>query len=142
MIDSTLAFIYTPDLKKVLLIKKQRFEHHKGLLNGLGGKVEPGETPLDCVCREVAEEAGINLSPSQWKVVGELEWTTWHVTIFAATYKGKLEDIKSMTEEVVAWYDVEALPNTVISNLRWLVPLCINVLTKNPSPYVIATYPE
>ena len=35
-----------------------------GLWNGFGGKISPGETPLDCVRREVLEEAGIDLRES------------------------------------------------------------------------------
>lgn len=35
-----------------------------GLWNGLGGKISAGETPLDCVVREVLEEAGIDLRTS------------------------------------------------------------------------------
>ena len=32
---------------------------HQGKWNGLGGKLEPGETPEQCVIREVAEESGL-----------------------------------------------------------------------------------
>ena len=31
----------------------------EGKRNGIGGKFEPGEGPLDCVTREVQEEAGV-----------------------------------------------------------------------------------
>ncbi len=32
---------------------------HQGKWNGLGGKFEAGETPEECVCREVLEESGL-----------------------------------------------------------------------------------
>jgi 8-oxo-dGTP diphosphatase len=34
---------------------------HKGKWNGLGGKFEPGETPEECVRREVLEESGLTI---------------------------------------------------------------------------------
>ncbi len=34
---------------------------HLGKWNGLGGKMEPGETPEECVIREVMEESGLAL---------------------------------------------------------------------------------
>ncbi len=39
-------------------VKKQN-DIHQGKWNGLGGKLEPGETPEECVRREVLEESGL-----------------------------------------------------------------------------------
>ena len=39
-------------------IKKQN-DMHQGKWNGLGGKIEPGETPEECAAREVLEESGL-----------------------------------------------------------------------------------
>jgi 8-oxo-dGTP diphosphatase len=38
---------------------KKRNDIHQGKWNGLGGKLEPGESPEDCVRREVEEESGL-----------------------------------------------------------------------------------
>jgi 8-oxo-dGTP diphosphatase len=38
---------------------KKRNDMHRGKWNGLGGKLEPGESPEDCVRREVEEESGL-----------------------------------------------------------------------------------
>ena len=45
-----------------LLLIERRFPPLQGLLNGVGGKLEPGETPRQCILREVAEETGLQLS--------------------------------------------------------------------------------
>jgi 8-oxo-dGTP diphosphatase len=42
-------------------IKKQN-DMHAGKWNGLGGKLEPGETPEECAIREIREESGLLVS--------------------------------------------------------------------------------
>ncbi len=51
--------VLTHNNKILLGLKKRGFG--KGNYNGYGGKLDPGETLLDCVCRETYEEAGIVL---------------------------------------------------------------------------------
>lgn len=46
-----------------------------GLWNGLGGKLEPGEAPLDCARREVREEAGIGLQKEELRFAGVVRWS-------------------------------------------------------------------
>lgn len=55
-LTGTLLFIHLDD--QVLLIHKKR-GHGAGLINGPGGKLEPGETPLQCAIRETREETGV-----------------------------------------------------------------------------------
>jgi 8-oxo-dGTP diphosphatase len=40
---------------------KREGDIHQGKWNGLGGKFEPGESPEECVIREVQEEAGLQI---------------------------------------------------------------------------------
>ena len=54
---ATLLFVLEDD--KVLLIRKKR-GLGAGKINGPGGKLEPGETPRQCVMREVREELCIS----------------------------------------------------------------------------------
>lgn len=54
---------YIKDNNKTLMlhrIKKQN-DIHEGKWNGLGGHIEQGETPEECVIREVYEESGLTL---------------------------------------------------------------------------------
>ncbi|WP_300288435.1 NUDIX domain-containing protein [uncultured Desulfovibrio sp.] len=39
-------------------MRRDHPEFQAGKLNGMGGKLEPGETLLDCMAREAVEEAG------------------------------------------------------------------------------------
>lgn len=52
-----LGFIFNSDMTQVLLIQKNRTERQKEKWNGIGGKVEPGETPHQAMVREGNEEA-------------------------------------------------------------------------------------
>ena len=42
-------------------VKKEN-DMHAGKWNGLGGKLEPGETPEECAIREIREESGLVVS--------------------------------------------------------------------------------
>ena len=58
---ATLAYVLSPDGRRVLLVHRNRRpdDPHFGKYNGLGGKLEAGEDVVACVRREVREEAGL-----------------------------------------------------------------------------------
>jgi len=45
-------------------IKKPN-DMHQGKWNGLGGKLDPGETPEECAIREIFEESGLHARDPQ-----------------------------------------------------------------------------
>ena len=53
---ATLIFVIREG--QILLIRKKR-GLGAGKINGPGGKIDPGETPVECVVREAQEELGI-----------------------------------------------------------------------------------
>jgi 8-oxo-dGTP diphosphatase len=48
---------------KTLMVHRIKKENdiHQGKWNGLGGKIEQGETPEECVTREMYEESGLHI---------------------------------------------------------------------------------
>ena len=58
--DSHATLMFIERDGELLLIRKKR-GHGAGKINGPGGMVERGETPLQCAVRETAEEVGLNV---------------------------------------------------------------------------------
>ena len=54
-----LGFLFSEDLKHVILIRKNRPSYLEGKLNGVGGKIEPGESHKSAMIREFKEETGV-----------------------------------------------------------------------------------
>jgi len=97
---ATLCYVRTNG--KTLMIHRIKRDHdmHKGKWNGLGGKLEPGETPEECVIREVREECGLTVKNPFLK--GFLTFPAfdgfddWYVFVFVAT---EFEGVQTDTEE-------------------------------------------
>lgn len=125
----TLAFIFNRDLSKVLLISKKRPAWQSGLLNGIGGKLEENELPLNGIKREVEEETNLYISKEQFKYVAQLEGKDWIVHVYSSIYEKEETDVKNLTDEISSWYEVASLPKNVINNLTFLIPLCLDIHT-------------
>lgn len=58
---------------------KKPNDAHQGKWNGLGGKLEPGEDPLQATVREFLEESGIQTQQQDWKWAGQLVFPKFKV---------------------------------------------------------------
>ncbi len=99
MILATLCYVKDEKSKKILMLHriKKKNDVHEGKWNGLGGKFEKGESPEDCVIREVKEESGLTIKNPQLK--GFIAFpdfdgrNDWHVFVFVVDkFSGKLID--------------------------------------------------
>ena len=67
---------------------------HEGKWNGLGGKLEAGETPEECVTREVQEESGLLIQNPRLHgllMFPKFKGNDWYVFVFTATeFSGEL----------------------------------------------------
>jgi 8-oxo-dGTP diphosphatase len=96
---ATLCYIRDREDKRTLMIHRTRKinDYHSGKWNGLGGKLDQGETPEECVVREVKEESGLLISNPRMQglITFPLFDGTddWYVFLFTAdNYNGELID--------------------------------------------------
>lgn len=104
---ATLCYIKRDGQTLMIHRVKRENDMHKDKWNGLGGKVEPGETPEECVIREVKEECGLTVKNPLLK--GLLTFPAfngfedWYVFVFVVTeFEGVITDSE---EGVLKWID-------------------------------------
>jgi len=117
------GFAFSDDVTGVLLMTKNRPDWQKGLLNGIGGKIEDGETPAYAMSREAREEAGLEL---EWIHKGVMRGTNDDGSQFEChiffTYDDAVYDFTQMEDEHLAIYHVNYIPDNIVPNLEFLIP--------------------
>ena len=138
----TLGFLFSPDLKKVLLIHKKHPEWQVGKVNGIGGKFEGNETSEACIVREMQEEAGLITRKNDWITVGSLNSSFFETIVLTTIYNDPLTDVQMLTDEEVEWVNCDQLPANIMANLAWLIPLCMDRIKHPALQPVHVTYTD
>lgn len=112
MIVSTLGYVRRDGKTLMLHRNKRDSDFHKGKYNGLGGKIEPGESPEACMVREIHEESGLTVTDMRLRGVitfplfdGANDWLTFVYEI--TDFEGELIDCD---EGSLHWIADEAIP--------------------------------
>ncbi len=131
-----LGFAFDGDLPetKVLLIRKTKPAWQKGRLNGVGGKIEPGETSITAIVREFQEETTIQTQKKDWTLRGIISGglnsdSPWEIHVYATHLDGVLNPwMPSPTEEMLVVRKVDSLwqCRDLIFNLHWMIPYCLD----------------
>ncbi len=113
---------------KILLHYKKR-GHGMGYWNGVGGKLEEGETPEDCAIRESLEEMNANIK--NLNKLGTLKFydvseDDWYVYVFRAEIDG---EPKESEESKPKWFPLDSIPyDDMWEDDRYWLPLVIDNL--------------
>jgi 8-oxo-dGTP diphosphatase len=113
------GFYFSIEDDGVLLIRKNRPAWQRGRLNGVGGKIEEGETAYDAMVREFQEETGI-FEP-KWESYCQIVGNWGSIEIFKSY--GEPQLAKNVTDEKLEVHNWDILPSDVLPNLTWLVPM-------------------
>lgn len=131
------GFLFSPSMNSVVLIQKNKPEWQAGKLNGVGGKVEAGETPEQAMTREFEEEAGAHVEG--WRLIRTERFNNGAVVHFMATTATWSEwtAVRSMTTESVVkvpldrqYYPAHVYP--LMYNLPYLIPMAAILLHQPP----------
>jgi 8-oxo-dGTP diphosphatase len=118
------GFLFSRDREQVVLIRKNRPAWQAGKLNGVGGKVEAGETLHQAMSREFREEATMILAPEAWQHVITLTGKDWQGHFFRAF--GDVDRVQAATDEPLEIHPTCQLPQDTIPNLQWTIPLLLD----------------
>ncbi len=123
----TLGFLFSEDKKSVVLIEKTKPEWQKGLLNGVGGKIEELEMPNYTIVREFKEETKATTFLSDWTLFANMIGEDFHVACYVAFNQKAFDDAKTNTEEKVYKVKIKDLDfSKCVSNLSWLIPMALD----------------
>lgn len=105
MKNTTLCYIENDNDDYLMLYRnKKKNDPNAGKWIGIGGKFKEGESPEECLLREVYEETGLTLL--EWKLCGIVtfvsnEWETEYMFLYTANnWSGELTDCN---EGSLAW---------------------------------------
>lgn len=111
-IRRTLLFLKS-DNRVLLAMKKRGFG--VGKWNGVGGKIEPGETIEQAMIRECQEE--VEVTPTQWRQIAELDFVQdadtdnpWHMyghVFLSEEWDGNPIETEEMMPK---WFEIDKIP--------------------------------
>ena len=127
MLETTLCLL-KKDNKILLAMKKRGFG--EGKYNGVGGKIERGETPEEAMIRETQEE--IAVTPMEYEKVGIIEFdefykgqkekVMFHLYV-ASEWQGEPTESDEMKPE---WFDIQSIPyDKMFPDDKYWLPLIL-----------------
>jgi 8-oxo-dGTP diphosphatase len=123
--EYVLGFCFSNDKQSVVLIGKEKPTWQKGLLNGVGGKVEVDDkVPNRAMIREFAEETGVKTKANDWHNFANMVGDDWKVWCYSLVSQEAYEAVTTLTSEKIYKMAIKDLdPKKCVSNLAWLIPM-------------------
>lgn len=104
------AVIYN-DRNQILLAQRPVHKHQGGKWEFPDGKVEPNETALDALKRELFEELGIDIEPSASQALVDIKhaYSDKNVWLDVWTVKHFKNEPTGCEGQTIAWFDLDEL---------------------------------
>ncbi len=122
----TLCYIEKDNKTLMLHRVKKENDIHNGMWIGLGGKIESGESPEECIIREVQEESGLIISNPILRGIltfPNFKGKDWYVFLYSASdFTGELG---YCSEGELEWIENHKIQELTMSGgdklfLRWM----------------------
>ena len=122
-----LGFAFNMDRTRVVMIKKTRPAWQAGKLNGIGGKIDPGEDPIDAMCREFHEETGVPTQPADWHYFADLKALDANVHCYRL-FDDKILAARTVEDQkiVLVETDIDVLRETALASCAWLITIALD----------------
>lgn len=111
-----LGFRYNED--GVLMIEKTDGGWLNGLVNGLGGTINPEETAVGAMVREFREESGLKTKETDWSLCAVLTGYNWMLHVFSS-YGPTDGYVAECAEGRVSMYT--CIPSNMEQTADWLL---------------------
>lgn len=149
------GLMFSENAGSLALVVKNKPNWQKGLLNGIGGKIEESDFELGSIytdsqkamSREFNEETGVNTEPKDWNLFLQMKSNNgnsnadatngktqqynegWSVD-FYRTFTDKVFNVQTNEEESIVVRNIcDLLSLNTIDNLKWIILLALD---KNP----------
>ncbi len=121
------GFAFDEARERVALVRKRSPDWQRGKLNGVGGKVEQGESAAGAMSREFHEETGHHVPAWAWREYARLSGNGYDVAFLWCVGPDELFVDGGRGEEDVEVVRLDEMSGLhVVPNLRWLVPLALD----------------
>lgn len=133
------GFAFNEDVSKVLLRLKNKPPWQRGRYNGVGGKIEAGETPMQAMDREWSEETPAGTGSRHWRHFAVLHGSEpsadgpglspfeLHCFFCVGDIVHPVTALQQHGEtEKMHIFPRATLPPNVIPNVRWTLPMALS----------------
>lgn len=94
---------------KILIAKRHKGDMHGGRWEFPGGKVELGETPEECLKRELKEELGIEAEVGDFVCASEFTYMLIPMELLVYRAKWISGDLKALDHDELKWVEPDEL---------------------------------
>lgn len=115
--------LLTRNTDETLLLKRQNTGFEDGKWSVVAGRIDGKEEVISAVIREAKEESGIDIEPTNIKVVGimhrkniDSEWIDFFLRV--DSWKGEIQNLEPDKCEELKWFCHKDLPENMISYIR------------------------
>jgi 8-oxo-dGTP diphosphatase len=124
---------------EVVLMRKTKPDWQRGRLNGIGGRVEPGESPHKAMTREFLEETGCVIETAAWHRFADIRRDRSSVIFFRSYASGLRRRVRTIEEEEIVVLPVcEADASNSVDDLPRMLAMAQTIESGDCSRLTIA----